>query len=77
MDYSQPPINFKDNVNALFNLYALLLWYGLALVTRRNYFLAVNSWELYCVLKKVSPYLAKLRELGEWIACRTFGTSQL
>ena len=36
-------------------------------VIYRNYSLVVNSWELYYIFKGVSPYLAKLCELGEWI----------
>jgi hypothetical protein len=68
------PASFRGKVNAPDNLYATLLWNGLAADIRRRYQSPINSYEYFCAFNKISPWPASEESLGRWISIRATGS---
>ena len=70
------PKSFADSLSCS-ALVATLLWSGLAPETRTSYSSATTSWETFCALQSVEAYPIQEPHLAEWMAKRTFGSSQM
>jgi hypothetical protein len=68
------PASFRAEVNAPDNLYATLLWNGLAADTRRRYQSPIASYEYFCAINKIRPWPASEESLGRWISIRASGS---
>ena len=73
----EAPVSFQGNVNAPDNLYAKLLWNGLAADTRRRYQAPIKSYEYFCAVNKIRPWPASEESLGRWISIRASGSDSL
>ena len=71
------PASFRGKVNAPDNLYATLLWNGLAADTRRRYQSPIKSYEYFCTINKIRPWPASEESLGRWISTRASGSDSL
>jgi hypothetical protein len=68
------PASFQGKVNAPDNLYATLLWSGLAADTRRRYRAPIKSYEYFCTINEIRPWPASEESLGRWISIRASGS---
>lgn len=59
------------------NLYAKLLWNGLAADTRGRYQAPIKSYEYFCAVNKIRPWPASEESLGRWISIRASGSDSL
>jgi hypothetical protein len=70
----EAPASFRGKVNAPDNLYAKLLWNGLAADTRKRYQIPIRSYEYFYAINNIRPWPASEESLGRWISIRASGS---